>query len=649
VNVESWKTLLPGGDALIIVPPFGSAFHPSLGAHQLQACGRERGFRVSVLYANLFFAAELGPETYRRLCKTPTMAMIGERLFARAAHGLAPLGLKADRPFELRHLFGGPDIHETSSRLSEVPYEESGFNAYALPDLRVDMDELRQMEELAGLWADGVAELVAQLDYPVVGCTSTFEQTNAGLALLGRLKRLRPERVTLMGGANCAGAMAEGIASIGSYVDHVFSGEADATFPDFLQALRTGARPRERVIKGEPIQDLEALPTPDFDDYFAQSERILPLAQGRADTALPYESSRGCWWGQKHHCTFCGLNAEGMTSRQKSPERVLGDLRALATRYGTRRFSMADNIMPWSYRKTLIARLASEPTPLQLFYEQKANLSLADVRALKQAHLYGIQPGIEALSSSLLKRMDKGVLARQNLMLLRYTRAVGLRTEWNLLWGFPGDEPEAYTETLALMPLLQHLQPPSELNHISIDRFSPYYDRAASYGLSNLRPHPVYRAVFPPHTDFSKVAYRFVADYQSGSYGCLPTIGEMARQLERWLARWASDVREPPSLRIVPWGEDYLVRDTRGLPGTEEVQLIDRAQALTALGAGPWMGEQDPAAWAVERKLGVMVDGWYVPLLIASPELLAELEAQGQEARARMRLTASAVQEHGSL
>ncbi|MCY1014464.1 RiPP maturation radical SAM C-methyltransferase [Pyxidicoccus sp. MSG2] len=648
MNIESLNALLPGGDALIIVPPFGSVFRPSLGAHQLQACGRERGFRVSILYANILLAEELGREPYRQLCETPPMTMMGERFFARAAHGLPPLGLRADRPFERRHLFGGPDIHETSLSLRAVPYEASGFNAYALPDLRVDTDELSQLEERAGPWADRVAELVAQLDYPVVGCTSTFEQTNAGLALLGRIKRLRSELVTLMGGANCAGEMAEGIASIGSYVDHVFSGEADAAFPDFLQALMTGARPRERIIKGEPCRNLEALPTPDFDDYFAQRERILPFADGRTDTALPYESSRGCWWGQKHHCTFCGLNAEGMTSRQKSPERVLRDLRSLATRYGTQRFSMADNIMPWSYRKTLIARLEEEPTPLRLFYEQKANLSLPDVRALKRAHLVGIQPGIEALSSALLKRMDKGVLARQNLMLLRYTRAVGLRTEWNLLWGFPGDEPEAYEETLALMPLLHHLQPPSELNHISIDRFSPYYDRSLSYGLSNMRPHPVYRCVLPAHTDFEKVAYRFVADYQSGSYRCLPTIGEIARQLEQWRARWALDVREPPSLRIISLGEDYIVRDTRGLPGTEEVQVIDRTQAISALGAGPWI-EQDPAAWAVERKLGVVMDGWYVPLLIANPELLTELETQGQAARARMRPTSSVVREHVAL
>jgi hypothetical protein len=33
--------------------------------------------------------------------------------------------------------------------------------------------------------------------------------------------------------------------------------------------------------------------------------------------------------------------------------------------------------------------------------------------------------------------------------------------------------------------------------------------------------------------------------------------------------------------------------------------------------------------WALERKVGVLVDGWYVPLATAEPELLQEFEAKG--------------------
>ena len=153
---------------------------------------------------------------------------------------------------------------------------------------------------------------------------------------------------------------------------------------------------------------------------------------------------------------------------------------------------MTDNIMPHNYFKTLIPRLGNELPELQIFYEEKANLSLQDVLALKKAGVASVQPGIEALSSRLLKRMKKGVQARQNLMLLRYARAAGLQLYWNLLWGFPGDELAAYEETLAILPLLHHLQPPIGFGHISIDRFSPYFFQPEEFGIITFRPLAVY-------------------------------------------------------------------------------------------------------------------------------------------------------------
>jgi hypothetical protein len=95
----------------------------------------------------------------------------------------------------------------------------------------------------------------------------------------------------------------------------------------------------------------------------------------------------------------------------------------------------------------LLPRLSEEFAGIHIFYEQKANLSLDDVLALKQAGISTIQPGIEALSTSLLKLMGKRVQARQNVMLLRYAQIAGVRLMWNLLCGFPNDELACYEET----------------------------------------------------------------------------------------------------------------------------------------------------------------------------------------------------------
>ena len=74
-----------------------------------------------------------------------------------------------------------------------------------------------------------------------------------------RIKALSPKTTTLLGGANCEGEMAEGILSLSDAVDHVFSGESEASFAAFLQ---TKGQERPRIYLGKPVQALDELPTP---------------------------------------------------------------------------------------------------------------------------------------------------------------------------------------------------------------------------------------------------------------------------------------------------------------------------------------------------------------------------------------------------
>ena len=168
----------------------------------------------------------------------------------------------------------------------------------------------------------------------MIGCTCSFEQITSSAALLNKYKELDPGVITILGGANCEGEMAEGILSLGTRIDYVASGDSEELFPCFLaQALR-GRAPAERILHGKPCANLDALPLPDYQDYFDQYNHYLAGADlGPHAPALPYESSRGCWWGEKHHCTFCGLNGNTMAFREKAPDLVIAELLALAGRY----------------------------------------------------------------------------------------------------------------------------------------------------------------------------------------------------------------------------------------------------------------------------------------------------------------------------
>ena len=283
---------------------------------------------------------------------------------------------------------------------------------------------------------------------------------------------------------------------------------------------------------------------------------------------------------------------------------------------------------PARYFRKLLPRLAAEVPGLQVFYEQKSNLSLDDVEALRAAGICEIQPGIEALSTSLLKRMDKGVSARQNIALMRYARAVGLSLTWNLLYAFPGDQAEDYEQTLALVPLLRHLSPPGGLSYLSIDRFSPYFRVPDKYGITNVRPMNGYDAVLPDGADTRKIAYHFIGDYTSASRERRDLIALLKKEVDHWISLWRMGEQALPALALTPMSPDsYLLFDSRGLEGADEIQFIDRDEASVVL-TGRRLDERDEVVdWALEARLVAEVDSRFVPLVTAEPHVLHEFES----------------------
>jgi ribosomal peptide maturation radical SAM protein 1 len=193
----------------------------------------------------------------------------------------------------------------------------------------------------------------------------------------------------------------------------------------------------------KPVDNLDELPYPDYDDYFDQLERssLLPEITGPHSPQVIVETSRGCWWGAKQHCTFCGLNGSSMAFRSKSPERALEEFKYLHQKY--RCFlQVVDNILDLQYIKTLFPRLAKENLGIQLFYETKVNLSKEQLQVLKTSGVIALQPGIESLNTNVLQLMRKGCTALQNVQFLKCCKELGIEAGWNFIWGFP-DEDEA--------------------------------------------------------------------------------------------------------------------------------------------------------------------------------------------------------------
>ncbi len=260
-----------------------------------------------------------------------------------------------------------------------------------------------------------------------------------------------------------------------------------------------------------PVRDLDRLPYPEFSAYFERLGRS-PLSD-QIDPLLLFESARGCWWGAKTQCTFCGLNGGSIGFRSKSAGRVIDELGHLRRTYGVRRACATDNILDFRYFRSLLPLLKEAELDLVLEYELKTNLSRPQVELLRAAGVRAAQLGIESLSTPVLRLIRKGVTASQNVQTLKWLTAAGMEVKWNFLYGFPGEDPIAYADLPGLIAKLVHLASPQADGRVRIDRYSPYFESPESFGLSSPRPIRAYRHVFPfGAEELGRLAYYFAVE-----------------------------------------------------------------------------------------------------------------------------------------
>ncbi len=571
---------------LLVVPPFGLIEYPHLATSLLKAEVTAAGFECDLLYASVEFARRIGFDTYRWIYTLDAQLLIPERIFAQSLFGdrIPPWNTYWQ---EVIAAYERP-IHTHLRTAGEYQPHASLFG-------RFQQDAAEYVEELAAR-----PELST---YDVIGFSTSYGQNCAALSLAKRVKARYPRIPIVFGGANCSGGMGETMLRLFPFVDYVCIEDGDVSFPQLLRQIEAGVPVRVPGIicradvrggAGEPpaasppvahemVGDLDALPYPDFSDYFDAFR--FDSSQHAEIVALPMETSRGCWWGQKHHCIFCGLNRDSMAYRQKSAKRIDAEIRHLVRRYGVKKMMMTDNIMSRAFIREGASLLAEAPEHEQIFFEVKANFTKEELCRLKAARVDHLQPGIESLSTHVLAVMKKGVDALQNLQVLKWSTELGIRVSWNILCGFPGETAEDYERMAALIPLIHHLQPPLGFAQITIDRFSPLFMEPQRFGI-RLQPARAYRYVYPfSQEDLRSLAYWFSHDSAAVTLAA-PAYAKSSYQAHLIWRRFHSraelsyDYRTPDSISIVDSRGAGSGDRTLDLLETRVFETLDQKQTL---------------------------------------------------------------------
>ncbi|MCL2498332.1 MAG: hypothetical protein FWF06_06955, partial [Symbiobacteriaceae bacterium] len=277
--------------------PWAATDKPSIALGILKSLCTSHSLPCQVFYPNLDLAEVMSSELYDQFGNNLTLYGLSEYLFAADLFGINTLG--GERTLDV---FGEalnlPDVASSSMKIPKK-LKDKGY----LLHLR---------DYLLPAFLDRLTTRLLQEEATVFGFTATNNQVMSGLAIAKRLKALRPEVITIFGGANFHGTMGlEYARALPGIIDHIFVGEAEEAFSEFLIRLVEGrelagipgvtsmAGEQVALTPGQPLEDMSLSPCPDYDDFFAEAERIRQLS-GKVFPVefLPFEGARGCWWGE---------------------------------------------------------------------------------------------------------------------------------------------------------------------------------------------------------------------------------------------------------------------------------------------------------------------------------------------------------------
>src|SRR5215471_669845 len=255
-----------------VYPPYGPPNLPSLGLAILSAFAKSRGFECRTFFWHYRFALMLPGYTMEQ--KLRVYDLMTQREFFPWNEWAFTRYIMPER---MAHR--DPDV---LSRLLKFDSAAAHLTASGITGHLSPSQLILYLCNSAGYILSAMADELAGFD--IIGIASTFFQNGPALALAKFIKARWPRKTTILGGANCDGEMGHALIENFPFLDYVFSGEVDYSFPEFLDCIHEGKSvahipgllyrgAEEQVVeapKAEPVSDLDSRPVPDFDDYVAE-------------------------------------------------------------------------------------------------------------------------------------------------------------------------------------------------------------------------------------------------------------------------------------------------------------------------------------------------------------------------------------------
>lgn len=475
-------------------------------------------------------------------------------------------------------------------------------------------------------------------------------QLTSSLYFIRQIKESVPNLPVVVGGSMFAGDDTHGLLKMFPEIDFVVNGEGELPLSQLVRHLQDpsghkdlplipGLVTRKTIEQEMPVllsqmDTLGDLPPPDYDDYFRLLETFGP---GKAFfPILPAEVSRGCWWrrsrgtGKPTGCAFCNLNLQWDGYRSKPPSQVVSEVDYLTAKHKTLSVAFMDNLLPLKESREIFEAFAKLKKDFRFFAEIRASTPRPMLEAMKVAGTEEVQVGIEALSTRLLKKLNKGTTAIQNLEIMKDCEELNIANVSNLILHFPGSDAEDVQETMRTLDFATWFRP-LRFVHFWLGLASPVWQDPRAFGLRAVFNHPNYAALFPSDV-FRSV--RFMIQAYRGDLGHQRRLWQPVKKKVRAWKRTYVEIRKGESrdpILSFRDGRDFLIIRQKRLhaePMTHRLIGTSRALYLFCqrhrslkriVGQFPGTGEEKIIPFLkmmVDKKLMFEEDGKYLSLAV---------------------------------
>ena len=429
--------------------------------------------------------------------------------------------------------------------------------------------------------------------YGLAGFSICLCQLTASLYFIKQVKKQFPNLFIVVGGSMFTADATRNLFKVFPEIDAAINGEGEVPLSRLIAYLNDPQckemPPVKGIITAESVEkktsaafhqmnSLSDLVPPDYDDYFELLQSFGP--EKTFFPTLPMEISRGCWWRRKQKdggssgCAFCNLNLQWDGYRSKNPAQVVSEIDYLTTKYKTLSVAFTDNLLPLKTSLNIFNRIARLGKDFRLFGEIRATTPEPVLKAMQAAGMQEVQIGIEALSTRLLKKLNKGTTTIQNIEIMKYCEMTGIENSSNLILYFPGSDQKDVDKTLRNLDFVLCFRPLKRV-HFWLGLGSPVWQHPETFGLNSVYNHRNYGLMFP--SDVFK-AMRFTIQSYRGDLGFQRKLWRpVEKKLKAWKKSYGELHKGPRHENILSFrdGRNFMIIRQRRLNGQTMIHRLE--------------------------------------------------------------------------